>query len=131
MTTTLQKPSAIADAEAAVLLIEKNKLRMAMPILRRLPAAIEAELVRASSLAWLQGRASAEVERRRQVQERRDRQSKPSRLGWLHQLAADPAKRERAKELLGLCDELLDRILAGTLELSPGQRRKLRRELGP
>ena len=64
-----------------------------------------------------------------QVQERRDRQSKPSRLGWLHQLVADPAKRERAKELLGLGDELLDRILAGTLELSPGQRRRLRRQL--
>jgi hypothetical protein len=130
MTATLSKPPAIADAEAAVLLIEKNRLRMALPLLRGLPAVIEAELVRVGSLAWLQGFGEGRASVARQQAERCAARH-PDRLGWLHRLVADPARRERAKALLGLDDALLDRILAGTLELSPGQRRKLRRELGP
>jgi transcriptional regulator GlxA family with amidase domain len=100
---------------------------MAAAVLETLPAMIEGELRRVAGFHYLRGRADAQRMRRRDPERRRSRA--PKRHEWLNTKLADPLLRARALDLLRLDDRRLDRVLAGTVGLSPGRWRQLKREL--
>jgi hypothetical protein len=99
---------------------------MAAAVLDQLPAAIEAELSRIASIAWLLGMAHAERIRRQRAERRR----RPTRLDWLTARLGDPELRARALGAPRFDDAALARVLEGRAQLSPRRWRKLRRELG-
>jgi hypothetical protein len=114
---------AVADVEAAIVLLERGKTGMALSILRQVPARFRADLIEGIGQAAMQmhlNRVAAATQRRT---------TRQGRLEWLRGKVADPAVCERAKGLLGLGEALLERVLAGACDLGPGQWRRLRRGL--
>jgi hypothetical protein len=106
-----------------LLLLRRGRVGPALAQLERLPALVRAEV----DAAYDRGRLDLA---REITHGKPERQPAPKRHEWLRGRIADPELRARARATLRLDDTLLDRVAAGTVQLSPDSWRKLRRELG-
>jgi hypothetical protein len=122
-------PSTAADvARSALVLLRTGRVAMASRVLETLPNLIERELIERTGQAALGGhRRGFNTLRSALLGEL---EPAPGSKPWLVDLCADPASARRAAEILGLDLATLDRLLADGVELSPTQRRRLRRGLG-
>jgi hypothetical protein len=135
----LPPPPTASSAQLAadvLVLLKRGRVAVALAQLERLPELFRDELTEAAGQAswagyrrgWEAGRAALAAEIVGDAKPKRPRT--PRRHEWLAVKIADPAKREIAKVVLRLSDELLDAIAEGGVGLGPSSWRKLRRELG-
>ena len=131
MTSSLPPRCPVAYARSAQLLLQSGRAEMALRLLELLPDAIEAQLIAARRCGFTDGwHAHLAADRRAEAETHgtpktsghsefsRPPPPKPTRLDWLRDALADPAKREQARAALRMDDHLLDRIAAGTATLS-------------
>ena len=130
-------PDPIVGVRDALLLLQTGRAAIALRLLETLPAAIE------KHLAWVRLCARAEAEAA-SLARLRDTQrvtralpahrtpsphGRAQRLLWLQDALAEAPNRAKARETLRLTDVLLDRVVAGALDLSGQQWRRLREAL--
>jgi hypothetical protein len=132
--------STAAEVAADVsLLLRRGRVAPALAQLARLPGLIRDEVATAYEAGQLdlareiQGtrpkRSANTASSSRSGQAARRKE--PPRLAWLRQKVADPSLRARAIVALRLDERAFDRLLAGRVQLSSGQWKRLRGELGP
>ena len=128
MMAVVPRPDALAAVRDALLLLRTGRSTMALRMLETLPNLIERDLREQSSGAYLRGRSEGEMAAARRFQTREVRRPAPkaSRLDRLRALLSDPTGRAKVREALRLDDRLLNRVVDGTLTLSPQQWRRLR-----
>ena len=126
----------ITAAQDALTLLRSGRAAMAVSVLERLPALIEAQLVEARGAGFAEGWDAHLLAAARERQQAVLRPAPsapaprtPTRLDWLRDALADPAKRECARAALRMDNRLLDRIAAGTVTLSGTHWRRLREAL--
>jgi hypothetical protein len=132
----------------ALLLLQSGMPGKATRLPERLPELIEAErLLYAAQLeaerrshareirlqcnvAYLEGRMAGERAMHRKLAPKPpSTPTGPRRHEWLQGMLAHPWKRAKAREILRMDDALLDRVAAGTADLSPAYWPKLRKAL--
>ena len=121
----------VAMAADAALLLSTGRTSMALTVLERLSAAIEAALKDAAGEGYLRGQAHviAAARERRQSAARPPAPRTANRLDILRMALANPVQRQLVKAALGMDDRLLERVAAGGVTLSGVQWRKLREAL--